>query len=137
MKLYVILSLGLHLFLIFLFLPRGLSEDSKKEGPGGKKSQVQADSPREIQVTLEGPGEKEPCPDFFGGIGVGIDQLTGYITKVYPGYPAERLGIQVGDYVHAEGGNIEGEIGSTVNLTINRLGLIFTLTTKREKICYN
>ena len=86
----------------------------------------------------------------FGGIGVIVeytedDQII--INTVYPGSPAEKAGIMVGDLIYAIDGMtveqigvdyainyVRGEIGTPVELTLLRDGEYVTLTAIRDTV---
>ena len=87
----------------------------------------------------------------FGGIGVMVeynyDAGTIMVNTVYIDSPAQRAGIQVGDYLHAVDGmtieelgidkavnHIRGEIGSYVNLTLIRGESFVNVTVQRAEV---
>ncbi len=87
----------------------------------------------------------------FGGIGVIVeynhDEETIMVGTVYPDSPAQKAGVQAGDYLHAIDGKtveelgylnavyyVRGEIGSTVELTLIRNGEYITLGVVREEV---
>ena len=76
--------------------------------------------------------------DWFGGIGVTSQELLGEIQEVYAGYPAEKAGILVGDRVVSTNGDIRGDPGTVLNITIFRASTNSTLSFSiiRDKICY-
>lgn len=77
----------------------------------------------------EGP----PCELWYGGIGI-----LGYTTveQIYEGYPADRAGIQVGDFLITSEG-IRGEPGTKLELDVLRNNKRLHFTLIREKICYD
>lgn len=85
----------------------------------------------------------------FSGIGVVVEyngkENTVRVTTVYGDSPAERAGIQVGDYIHAVNGEkvsdigyevavsrIRGEVGTPVDITLIRDGEELTVTAIRD-----
>ncbi len=87
----------------------------------------------------------------FGGIGVVVEydynNNTIMVNTVYIDSPAEKAGMQAGDYLHAVDGktiselgitnavnHIRGEIGSYVNLTLIRDGSFVDVTVQRAEI---
>ena len=87
----------------------------------------------------------------FGGIGVMVEyndqDETIMVNTVYPGSPAEKAGIKVGDYFYSVDGKtveelgytnavnyIRGEIGTTVTLVILRDGEKITVTAIRDEV---
>lgn len=87
----------------------------------------------------------------FGGIGVVVEydytNKTIMVQTVYIGSPAEKAGIQVGDYLHAVDGktveelgmknainHIRGDIGSYVTLTLIREGNYIDVTMQRAEV---
>ena len=87
----------------------------------------------------------------FGGIGVGVeydhDEQTILVKTVYIDSPAEKAGIEVGDYIHAVDGvtieeigyrdaleHVRGPIGTEVELTLLRGDKLVTVVCTREKV---
>ena len=87
----------------------------------------------------------------FGGIGVMVEyndlDESIMINTVYPGSPAEKAGIRVGDYIYAVDGktvseigyndavnHVRGEIGTSVELTLLRDGNYVTVTAIRAEV---
>jgi len=85
------------------------------------------------KVQEKDPEGDLPCAQFYGGIGIMGEPL---IMEVYPGYPADRAGIQKGDLIYSDGHNIRGEPGTDIMVRIYRDKIETTLTLTREKICY-
>lgn len=77
------------------------------------------------------------CKYFYGGIGVmdGWDDAARQfaIIEVFPGYPAEKAGLRVGDHfsLFLE----RGTPGTTVTLDITRDGQLSLVTIVRDKVC--
>lgn len=106
---------------------------------------LQAESPVEVPEEKVEDAVTE-CQDdrWFGGIGIQQDWQTGRVDKVFPGYPADKAGLQVGDMIQrvdgvadSMGGKIRGTPGTTIVLEIFRPATMeyLTLTFKRDKIC--
>lgn len=87
----------------------------------------------------------------FGGIGVMIEydhiNETVMISMVYPGSPAERAGIMVGDFIYAVDGEtvndigylkavdrVRGKIGTSVNITLLRDGKQIDVSAVRDEV---
>ena len=87
----------------------------------------------------------------FGGIGVMVEyndqDKTIMINTVYPGSPAEKAGIQTGDFIYAVDGKtitelgytnavnyVRGEIGTNVELELIRDGKHITVTATRAEV---
>jgi len=92
-------------------------------------------------IIIKSPKEKNQkrseCKEaeWYGGIGV---YMTGNsVSGVAAGYPADEAGIEAGDsIIYPPSGEIKGEPGSTVELTVRKVsGAIVTLSVIREKIC--
>ena len=100
---------------------------------------------------VESEGYKEDINGEFGGIGVMVEynlkEETIMISTVYPDSPAEKVGIRVGDYIHAIDGQtvkeigydkavnkVRGKIGTTVEITLLRDGEYLTVKPTREKV---
>lgn len=88
-------------------------------------------------TTVAVPDELEyrkTCEPFFGGIGITHEGFDGVITTVHRGYPAERLGLSVGDkIINTE--QLRGEIGTPVTIQIIRDGQHLTFYAIRDRIC--
>ena len=73
----------------------------------------------------------------FGGIGVMIEynhvEETLMVNLVYPGSPAEQVGVEVGDYIVSVDGKRVSEIGylNAVNYVRGKIGTTVTLTLLR------
>lgn len=101
------------------------------------------------------PVESENYNDYmngyFGGIGVVIeyndDEESVRVSTVYIDSPAEKAGIEVGDYIYAVNGatleevgyreivyHIRGEIGTDVEITLLRGDTLVTVTCTRDKV---
>lgn len=87
----------------------------------------------------------------FGGIGVMVEyndqDETIMVNTVYPGSPAEKAGIKVGDYFYSVDGKtveelgytnavnyVRGEIGTSVTLVMLRDGEKITVTAIRDEV---
>ena len=87
----------------------------------------------------------------FGGIGVMVEyndlDESIMINTVYPGSPAEKAGVMVGDFIHAVDGKtieelgydeainyVRGKIGTKVTLTLLRDGEYVTVTAIRDEV---
>ena len=121
-------------------------EQQNKEGSPPEEKVVEKTT---IQIEIEeskekGIGEPKPKSEFvdrdcgkykwYGGVGIQQQQPYGLVVEVYKGYPAERMGIQVGDYL-LNLSEIRGEVGSEVEVRIERNGKYLSFKDKREKIC--
>jgi len=80
---------------------------------------------------------KVKCQSYFGGIGILLS--NNMITEVFKGYPAAKSGcVEKDDIIHrveSDTGNIEGEIGKKVILTLIRSGVRIQCELIRGKIC--
>ena len=131
------------------------------------------DKPKVAQDGSDDPADKDgtkakvqftarECPDekFFGGIGVNLAYFNSSgvfgvyggviakVLKVYPGYPADKNGVLVGDVIYIcdsveefrkNDRSIIGEPGTPVTLRVIRPDVSmdeFSVTMIREKICY-
>ncbi|MDR1829690.1 MAG: PDZ domain-containing protein [Candidatus Fibromonas sp.] len=85
----------------------------------------------------------------FGGLGISVWPSKGgvKIAGVMPNSPAESIGLQSGDLIISANGTelsaveperqvslIRGEVGSSINLVINRNGNVFSISAKRMGI---
>jgi len=85
----------------------------------------------------------------FGGLGISVWPGKGgvKVAGVMPNSPAENIGLQSGDLIISANGTelssvepekqvgyIRGEVGSSINLVIDRSGNVFSVSTKRMGI---
>lgn len=114
-----------------------ISKDKNVEISIINKSLVKA-GPTIKKLKPKKPKKKsvKKCPGkWFGGIG--IEEVFGTIETVFPGYPADLAGLQVGDeIVHANQPQIIGTPGTVVILTIKRNGDLIEIPVTRGEICY-
>lgn len=94
-----------------------------------------------IDLLKNRPPVVEPDDDcfmHFNGIGVEYSNVTKKtVGRTYPGYPAERAGLQPGDVIETvTGEDIIGQVGTSFELRITRNGRTWTQTLTREKICF-
>lgn len=68
---------------------------------------------KEARRDIAPKGEKDPCNESYGGLGVYYD--GNQIIKTIPGYPGARLGLQPGDVILTEG-DLRGKIGRAHDL---------------------
>lgn len=125
-------SLCLHLW---FFIPGGCGTGgSKNEGSGSGSG---SNSPVNITIydkpKTGAKGATESCPDAFGGIGITFNGIV--IMQIHHGYPAERAGLQSGDFILGDPYAVKGPIGSPVTVTVMRGTKQLTFQMKRERIC--
>jgi S1-C subfamily serine protease len=155
-----VLSLVLHVSTLYILsmhlVPKVEGQEKAQEnGIGQPAVDHTAIVPKVIEVTIQvedraGPGKRKPikaskeglkdCKDneWFGGIGVYQDGVTGIVNQVFKGYPADAAGISQGDVIITPvQDEIKGAIGSSIKLIIFRpkTGETFTLNLIRAKIC--
>lgn len=110
-------------------------KEKKKKEKEDKKSKVIA------KKKVPKPKKKKEieCKYYYEGIGVWAprNQYGGCeIEKVFAGYPAEEMGLQVGDLViEPPCDQIRGPEGTMLHMKIMRGSQVLNLSTKREKIC--
>lgn len=75
------------------------------------------------------------CERYYGGIGIQRSYTGDFITEVYSGYPADRVGMKVGDQILNHTEVIRGEVGTTVRVILKNKSGILTYNLVREKIC--
>lgn len=75
------------------------------------------------------------CERYYGGIGIQRSYAGDFITEVYSGYPADRVGMKVGDQILNHTEVIRGEVGTTVRIILKTKSGILTYNLVREKIC--
>lgn len=81
------------------------------------------------------------CENYYGGIGILVSKIsqpdgsTVYmILEVYDGYPAQELGLKVGDII-VDYDILMGQIEEQISFRAIQNGSVRTFTTKRAKIC--
>lgn len=75
------------------------------------------------------------CERYYGGIGIQRSYAGDFITEVYPGYPADRVGMKPGDQILNHTEVIRGEVGTTVRIILKTKYGLLTYNLVREKIC--
>lgn len=159
-KRYFTASAVLHLMLLIPLLlaahgkGSGKDKDGDKDGKGGRHKQEtiipknapgEPEKPQEITLLiLNKPKpnrghDKESVKDckgknWYGGIGIEQNYMTGAISIVEPGYPAYRAGLMVGDKIQSPG-EIRGLPGTKLVVLIIRAGQPLLFEIIREKIC--
>jgi len=92
--------------------------------------------PSKTKVAEPEVKNEEKCPQFYYGIGIYTDPSLCVVTKVYPGYSADRSGIKPGDMILIPNcGSIRGTREEEFDMTLIRQGEIINLKINREKIC--
>jgi hypothetical protein len=86
-----------------------------------------------IRVEKQREAEKK-CPRSYGGIGI-VHDWGQVITEIYPGYPASRSGLQIGDRI-LNSEEIRGDVGTEIIVRVVReRDMMMTFKMIREKIC--
>ena len=153
---FLILSTLLHLSILAVFLKRKKTEDPVEIEliPAGKEDKGFIEDgcrivDKEPSVT---PVQEKPKNGFWG-IGIEIDPFYHstvtehgtyngwYIVKVPIGYPADELGLQVGDIIVTINGNpisgfndVRGSGPDPITFEVFRNGQLYTFTTNRAFI---
>lgn len=152
---YILVSLLLH---AALFIPLYLNGGNgggggpaEVTGKGAQAEKIEIVVKKEEKPVVEAPptvkeeqGPKRPepveatCPKFFGGVGMQFNNfnMLGQIIKVFPGYPASEVGLQVDDIFDIPEEGIRGEIGTEITLRVTRGHEVFLVRMVRAKICY-
>jgi hypothetical protein len=109
-------------------IPPPAKEEKAKDLPADKDG-LKFKTHREV-------GSKD-CKHWYGGIGIVLnwDQFTTYyhLAVVYPGYPAAKAGLKVGDQVI---GFIErGDPGTTIVVNLVQHEIVTPVSIVRDKIC--
>lgn len=154
MKKSFVQSIAMHaaLFAVMIILMLGGGGKGKENGGGNgnpidveilaKPENSNADDIAQVEkdgLEKRAPHVKDDCPSFFGGIGVEYQNYgngEGLISRVFPGYPAERAGLVPGD-VLLNNDDILGEIGTKVTISYRRgsTGDSEMVEVYRDKIC--
>ena len=89
-----------------------------------------------VKVPKKAKGLKDCIGEhWYGGIGLKQD-ITDHIVEIAKGYPAQKAGLKVSDFVvKVEGDEIRGVPGTTVTIIILRQGTMLTFHIVRDKIC--
>lgn len=103
----------------------------QKDTPGMKA--------KDAEGTITIPKKKKKvvkqCDKWYGGIGVYMG-WPDTISKVMPGYPADKAGLRAGDMIEPVYENdIKGEPGTVVMIRVTRMGKSYIITITRGKIC--
>jgi hypothetical protein len=98
-----------------------------------EKDIPKADSKVTKSKNIQSPNTN--CKSYYGGIGVST--RGGEIEVVYPNYPAEAAGVQVGYViVKPHSSAVRGKINETFILTVFRKGVYLDFALTRAKVCY-
>ena len=152
MKKYIILSLAIHLALVFFSFKASKAQDEAKQ----EEKKNQAFYPKEEriieivdQVTTEAT-KPEPKKEFYWGIGIySVSNTTSTgavmlrVTSVVSGYAAETAGIRIDDIIISiddqdmtETNNIRGDKPRRMVLTVVRNGATIRITLERTKVYF-
>ena len=134
--------------------PEGSNEEIVPKQAEVEEELAQTPPPPEPEdITIPEEEKPKPIEDavtecendmWYGGIGIQQDWRTGQLEQVYQGYPADLIGLKVGDMIQtvdgvsdSAGGRIRGEPGTTITIGIFRPSTneYLTFTFKRDKIC--
>ncbi len=145
-------SATLHLMLLLALLT---SNDSSKNTPKNTSDQGQGDTKKIVakgtteeniaEISLvEMPAKRQKlkgddCQDshWYGGIGIyeGWDINGSYVDNVISGYPADKVGLKVGDRFISDITQVRGTPGTTIDVVVSRENITLYFTLIREKIC--
>lgn len=151
MRLFVLISILIHLILISFFIPP-VEEDPIINGIAPKNEQIIIvdlfNNKKSGDVNEEGdlPALKPEtvnnnCERFYYGIGIDVsfvvkDNVTvKEIMYVYPGYPAHKAGLQKNDLILDEDPSLRGDRIDKVKIVVQRGSEIFDVVLFRDKIC--
>ena len=149
MKLYLALSVLLHLSILLLSFSNKKLENHRNKSTGDKKVEVTLNYNKHLDIVpmvakLSGKTKKKL--DFYYGIGVwtGFNLDNTYqIDNILEGYPADRAGIKLKDRIILINGqsisyynDLRTDSPKTLVLTIIRNGATFNITIKTDKIYY-
>lgn len=147
-----LISILLHsiaLLLLSIHLPSGEQKGGATGSPRGSNDEI---VPKKEDIAIElieankGPSQKAPPPQknvghdckgyrWYGGVGIKLT-LGDIIYEVAPGYPADNVGIKVGDQVlNVNDVDIRGEPGTEVSIVILRENSRLTFNVVRDRIC--
>lgn len=164
----LIVSLALHALLLLLLSHKGgdgeggvVEEENNSESstvnvtivdkPQEKPAETVPPPPPKKETTIVIPKKEEvpperqyvehKCENYYGGIGVqlSLTQTLCLIIGVGAGYPADRAGIKVGDFMEKVHGECpgRGDKNTEVVITWWHKGEKVSKTMIREKICTN
>lgn len=151
----------LPVILMGLSFPKGCGRGG--EGNGHEEKQGQSAPEEKHEEIVEKPAPEEPaeitlieetreefelrvekairkeikeCEPYFGGIGITYKNLKGEIGEVHKYYPAYDAGLKVGDVILSPKINgIKGEVGTPIDITYERNGVVNNVTIIRGRIC--
>lgn len=114
----------------------------KQQGEERKPVQVEVVDSIPTPEPPKAPHRDDPCPDYFGGIGItmSLDVLPNgniqnvVVAAVHAGYPAAQMGLQRGD-VLLNVDQVRGDIGAPVTVLVRRNGQVLQFSGYRDKIC--
>lgn len=117
---YLIISILIHVILLFGVIPVELSDENKQDTPSGKDEKISyTKESHEIKTKLvDGFRYMKPeCDRYYYGIGVSL--WANWILEVAEGGPAHRAGVQVND-TWLNFSLREYKKGDTVDITVRK-----------------
>lgn len=76
-----------------------------------------------------------PCPNSYVGVGFKYWILTGEISELSPGSPAQKAGLLPGDIIQSMTNSANLKVGDDFSITVLRNYQIVTFTITMEDIC--
>lgn len=129
---YLLVSLLLHAALFIFFFKETPPPEPKPQQQQENKVEVKL---REVDFIPDATEGLIACPDSYVGVGFKYRLLTGEITDVSPGSPAERVGLRAGDEILEMTNSDLTLVGEDFSITISRVGQKLTFKMKTDDIC--
>lgn len=125
----------LHLsLLVQITMQAGQKEKAKKQGDAVEvRLFMSAELLPKVETTLDPNALHVDCPKTYEGIGIKRNPMN-KIVEVAPGWPADKAGIQVGDYTDLPWDDEKPNGFMEFNVTRN--GKTVHMKLRTEKICY-
>ena len=128
-KVALVISIVLH---SLLFFKLSSVEPDKPKPPQKAKGK---ERPVKISFLPMSKTATKPCKEFYVGLGVSYSPITDEISEIAPNSPASHNDIRVGDLLTDLESYRNLPIGSKVQVTILRRGIIITKDVIINKIC--
>lgn len=125
----LIISILIHLCLFFKIQP--------KMTPPKKKSKISKITRVKFRFIKSIPNGGKKCEHFYIGLGISYSLLTGEISDVAKGSPADFNDMRIGDVLGTVEDFMGLEVGTQVDVVLIRNGITIVKKIKIEKICTN
>lgn len=129
---YLLVSLIAHAALFYFFFKETPQPEPKPQQQQENKVEVKL---KEVDFMPDSTYGLIACPNSYVGVGFKYRLITGEITDISPGSPAEKTGLRVGDEIVNMTNSDATITGEDFSITVLRNGEKKTFTMKTDDIC--